>query len=125
MSKLDARRRFGARIVRDVQAELEERGYTVKRMPHNWPHDLEATRDQHCYAIEVKASHYGRKWQANLRDNSADYLVWACVDPKTGHLIGMFVIPWQQVAGRKVLTIARRDVTQYRGVWAPYWEKWP
>lgn len=112
----DPRRVLAGRIEQQVKARLEALGYRVSKTGHNERWDLwcEGVR------LEVKASHWPGRYQANLRGNDADLLVLACVNDG----VSFFVIPWGEVAGQRGLTIRAEEPARTMGRWARYYEAW-
>ncbi len=115
----DARRRRLAREAEDAVADrLKAKGFFVTRAAPNAHFDLLANG----LRIEVKASTWsGRRYQANLRDNDADLLVFVC---KNGRL-HFFVMPFDQVKGLTVIKVTREEPADYLGRWSSYLEAWP
>lgn len=113
---VDPRRMLANRIEQQVKARLEGMGYRVSRTGHNERWDLwcEGVR------LEVKASHWRGRYQANLRGNDADLLILACVNGK----ISFFVIPWGEVAGLAHLAIWSEEPAATAGRWARFYEAW-
>lgn len=113
----DDRRRL-AREAEDAVADLlRSKGFFVARAATNAHFDLLANG----LRIEVKASTWSGRYEANLRDNDADALVFAC---KNGRL-HFFVMPFDVVAGLTVIKVTREDPADYLGRWSPYLEAWP
>lgn len=112
----DPRRVLAGRIEQQVKARLEGLGYRVSRTGNNARWDLwcEGVR------IEVKASHWRGRYQANLRSNDADLLVLACVNGG----VSFFVIPWGEVAGRSSLEIRSEEPAATASRWARWYEAW-
>jgi len=115
----DHRNPLARRMVRYVREKLTERGHVVAGMRHKAPYDL---CDQGV-RIEVKVSRWGdreKRYEANLRDNDADVLVFGCLDGD----LHCFVIPFDQVAGKTVIKISCRDPRDYIGKWMRWYEAW-
>jgi hypothetical protein len=114
--RVDRRRVLAGRVEQQVKAHLESLGYLVSKTGHNERWDLwcEGVR------LEVKASHWRGRYQANLRGNDADLLVLGCVHDG----VSFFVIPWGEVAGQRALTIRAEDPAATMGRWARYYEAW-
>ncbi len=113
----DARRRL-AREAEDAVADmLKAKGFFVTRASPNAHFDLLVNG----LRVEVKASTWSGRYEANLRDNDADALVFAC---KNGRL-HFFVMPFDVVAGLTVIKVTREDPADYLGRWSPYLEAWP
>lgn len=114
---LDPRRALARSIERDVRTRIADRGYSVTKTNHTCNYDLLAQG----LRIEVKAANWdGNRYEANLRSNDADVLVFACIDGD----IHFFVIPFDQVAGRTVIKITSRDPRDYIGKWMNGYEAW-
>jgi hypothetical protein len=91
-------------------------GYRVSHTANNERWDLwcEGVR------VEVKASTWGGRYQANLRGNDADVLILACVNGK----VSFFVIPWAELADRKTVEVWSENPERYQGQWARWFEAW-
>lgn len=112
----DDRRRL-AREVEDAVADaLKAKGFFVNRAATNAHFDLLVNG----LRVEVKASRWSGRYEANLRDNDADALVFAC---KNGRL-HFFVIPFDAVKGLTVIKVTKEDPADYIGRWSPYLEAW-
>lgn len=112
----DDRRRL-AREAEDAVADtLKAKGFFVTRAATNAHFDLLVNG----LRVEVKASRWSGRYEANLRDNDADALAFAC---KNGRL-HFFVIPFDAVKGLTVIKVTKEDPADYAGRWSPYLEAW-
>ncbi len=112
----DDRRRL-AREAEDAVADmLKAKGFFVTRAATNAHFDLLVNG----LRVEVKASRWSGRYEANLRDNDADALAFAC---KNGRL-HFFVIPFDTVKGLTVIKVTKEDPADYVGRWSPYLEAW-
>jgi hypothetical protein len=119
----DPRRVLAREAEQAVAERLEEMGYRVNPTSRNARYDLlveDATR------VEVKAStyneatgHRGSRYQAHFH-NEADLLVFAC---RNGSWY-FFVIPAQDLGGRRNLAVWSEDPRDYVGQWMGYLEAW-
>lgn len=114
----DARRRL-ARDAEDAVADrLRAKGFFVTRAAPNAHFDLLVNG----LRVEVKASTWsGRRYQANLRDNDADALVFVCKNGK----LHFFVMPFDRVKGLTVIKVTQEEPADYIGRWSSYLEAWP
>lgn len=115
----DDRQPLARRMVHYVREKLTERGHVVTGMRHKAAYDL---CDQGV-RIEVKVSRWDdreARYEANLRDNNADLLVWGCLDGD----LHCFVIPFDQVVGKTVIKITSHDPRDYCGKWMRWYETW-
>lgn len=114
---LDPRRALSRRIERHVRERIEVRGIACTKTSHTARYDLLAQGIR----IEVKAARWdGCRYEANLRSNDADLLVFGCLDGD----LHFFVIPFDQVAGKTVIKITRHDPRDYLGQFMAYYEAW-
>lgn len=115
--QLDPRRQLARAVERHVRALIADRGYIVTKTSHTCNYDLLVQGIR----IEVKAARWdGIRYEANLRSNDADALVFACIDSD----IHFFVIPFGQVNGKTVIKITRHDPRDYIGQWMTYYDAW-
>ena len=115
--KRDPRRELAKWVEGEARARLAGLGYTVTRMGPLDHFDLlvEGLR------VEVKGATWsGCRYEANLRDNEADLLVFGCLDGS----LHFFVMPFDVVRGRTVIKVTSHDPRDYMGRWAPYYEAW-
>jgi len=112
----DQRRILAGEIEQDVKARLQGMGYRVSKTGHNERWDLwcEGVR------VEVKASSWGGRYQANLRGNEADVLILGCVNG----IVSYFVIPWEKLGDRRTVEVCSEDPEAYHGQWARWREAW-
>jgi hypothetical protein len=115
--KLDVRRVLAGAMETEVKCRLADLGYTVTGTSHNAHFDLLVGGVR----VEVKASLWNGRYQANLRDNRFDVLVIGCLGADD---LAFFVIPADQVRGISNVKIPSRDVTEYQGRFAPFLGAW-
>jgi hypothetical protein len=114
---LDPRRVLARRIEQNVRERIESLGLICAKTSHKANYDLLVQGIR----VEVKASRWdGCRYEANLRSNDADLLVFACIDGA----VHFFVIPFDQVRGRTVIKITRHDPRDYLGQFMRYYEAW-
>jgi hypothetical protein len=114
---LDPRRVLARRVERIVRERIEALGIRCAKTGHTRNFDLLAQGVR----VEVKASRWdGVRYEANLRSNDADVLVFGCLDGE----LHFFVIPFDQVAGRTVIKITSHDPRDYLGRFMRYYEAW-
>ena len=129
---LDPRRILSRRIERHVRERIEAAGFVCAKTTHKANYDLLVQGIR----VEVKASRWdGLRYEANLRSNDADLLVFMCIDDthpcirdrvysRAESVSCAFVIPFDQVAGKTVIKITRHDPADYIGQFTPYYEAW-
>jgi hypothetical protein len=114
---LDPRRVLSRQIERHVRERIQAQGLVCTKTNHTARYDLLVQGVR----VEVKAARWdGIRYEANLRDNSADLLVFGCLDGE----LHFFVIPFSQVAGKTVIKITRHDPRDYIGQFMVYYEAW-
>jgi len=114
---LDPRRTFARQIERAVRERIEALGFTVTPARHKSNYDLLVQG----LRVEVKAAHWdGHRYQAQMRSNDADVLVFCCMDGRAYH----FVIPFEEVRGKTVVEIVRHDPRDITSRWLRYYEAW-
>jgi hypothetical protein len=118
---ISAHMRLAYQVEGRLKRRLEAQGYQVYATPHNCPFDLWVAGVR----VEVKASRWyehkrGGRYQANIRQHEADYLVFDCING-TDHY---FVIPMAALGSRRSLEICSHDPADYGGQWAGYLENW-
>ena len=92
-------------------------GYSINQTSHKASFDLWVDNVK----VEVKGSHWqGRRYQANIRNHSADILIFDAING----LDHYFIIPMAQVNPRRTVEITSYDVLAYTGQWAAYLEAW-
>jgi hypothetical protein len=103
-------------IENEARAVLEGLGYRTAKTGHNEHFDLwvEGVR------VEVKGATFTDRYQANLRGNDADVLVFGCVNGATH----FFVIPWPALGRRRNLAIWSENPDDYQGRWARFRDAW-
>jgi hypothetical protein len=106
-----------------VTERLEEIGYRVNPTSRNARYDLLV---EGAARVEVKASTYneaagqrGGRYQAHFH-NQADLLIFGC---KNGSW-HFFVIPVQDLGGRRNIAVWSEDPRDYVGQWTRYLEAW-
>lgn len=115
--ELDPRRVLARQVEHLVRDILADRGYVVSGTRHKERFDLLAQGVR----IEVKAARWdGEKYVCNMHGNSADVLVFACIDGEAHY----FVIPFGEVAGLHMLKISQHDPRDYCGKWMRYYSAW-
>jgi hypothetical protein len=104
------------RVENQARAVLEGRGWRTTRTAHNEHFDLwcEGVR------VEVKAARWNDRYQANLRANDADVLLFGCQNGR----VHWFVIPWEALGDRRNLAIWSEDPEAYAGRWARFRDAW-
>jgi len=116
-SPTEANKRFERQAIKRLIARLKDFGLNVSQTTHNAHFDLWVGNCR----VEFKAARWhkrksGGRYQANMRGNQADLVVFTAVNG-TDH---DFIIPHQAIGGRKTLEITSYDVTAYGGQWSPY-----
>lgn len=117
----DPRKIRAYRAEKAVQVRLEAMGLEVTRTPHNERWDLLANGVK----VEVKAASLsadGLRYQANLHNNAADWLIIECRNGRRDPVY--FIVPFALVAGRTVIKITGRDPSKYAGRLAFGLEAW-
>lgn len=111
-------RRDLANQVQAIAAErLQALGFHVVKQSHKAHFDIMADG----LRVEVKASTWnGRQYQANLRDNDADVLLFGCMDGR----LHWFVVPFEVVRGRRVVKISSHNPHDYTGRLTPFYDAW-
>jgi len=114
----DPRRVLAAAVEAEVAGRLRERGYFVARTGHNENFDLLVNG----LRVEVKASTWSHgRYQAALRGNDADILVFGCQNGSRH----FFVIPFEEVRGLTNLCVYTADPERSVGRWRHWLEAWP
>ena len=117
----DGRRILACQVVTEATAQLEYQGFRVKSQSHKAHFDLLAIGDDGALRVEVKASTWnGEQYQANLRGNDCDVLLFGCLDGR----LHWFVIPWAEVRGRRVVKVSSHDPTDYTGRLTAFYDAW-
>ena len=122
MRSLDIAPRDRNQFAREVEAtiidRLRETGRFVSRTTYHEHFDLLVDG----LRVEVKAAALsGGRYQAALRSNDADVLVFVCCDGDRHH---WFVIPFERVRGLTHIEIRNADPAAYRGWMAAWRDAW-
>jgi len=117
ISPTEANKRFERKAIKRLIARLKNLGLDVSQTTHNARFDLWVGNCR----VEFKAARWhkrrsGGRYQANMRGNNADLVVFTAVNG-TDH---DFIIPYTAIGGRKTLEVTSYDVTAYGGQWSPY-----
>jgi len=111
------RKAFAHDVESDIIDRLRENHY-VSRTAANEHFDLLVDG----LRIEVKAAALsGGRYQAAMRSNDADVLVFVCHDGEKKHY---FVIPFEHVAGLTHIEICNTDPTAYAGWMRRWYDAW-
>lgn len=113
----DPRRRLARLAETQARERIEAMGLRAVKQAHSARFDLmvEGLR------VEVKASRWdGKRYEANLRGNQADVLLFGCLDGKWS----WFVIPFEVVDGLTVIKVTTHDPADYMGRYTPFYEAW-
>jgi hypothetical protein len=127
MATHDPRKRTGNRGEVYVREYLAGRGIVVRRAGnYNQEYDLFLDSPARL-TIEVKAARWSNgsthRYQANLRQNYADFVVLVCINRKH-HVAGMFVIPFRAWCHLSHLKITQEDPERYNGQWRRFLNRW-
>lgn len=116
--KYDPRRVLAGAMETEVKGCLADLGYIATGTSHKAHFDLLVAGVR----VEVKASIWNGRYQANLRDNRFDVLVIGCLG--AGGDLAFFVIPADQVRGLSHVKITKQDPNEYQGRFAPFLGAW-
>ena len=121
----DDRKALARRVEAMAAERIADRGWPVQRCGANDPFDLQAGGAQ----IEVKAARWhaavngGGRYQAAIRNDQADLVVFACVGERD-EVWAWFLIPASEVGARRNVAVTSPDPRAYRGQWAEYLGRW-
>ena len=112
------RKAFAHDIESAIIDRLRESGRFVSRTADGEHYDLIVDG----LRVEVKAASLsGGRYQANLRANDADVLVFVCHDGEQQHY---FILPFDRVRGLTHIEIRNADPSAYRGWMAAWRDAW-
>jgi hypothetical protein len=101
---------------------MKSRGLYISLTVKNAPFDawVSETPTSQAFRLEIKGATWGDRYQAAIRNYSADLLIFDCIN-SADHL---FIIPMAAIKPRRNIAVWSRDPAAYRGQWAPYLNGW-